>query len=146
MFATENIKINEMEHETKQNPVSEIAFDLGTVNSIVAGGGNILVDEPSWLGIETGSFPPKICCKWDKAMNMKGRSIPSIEIIQPMKNDTMLYNSVELLVMDWHWKPRKNVSYLRKRKLELAYLWISLMATALFFAKRSKTLDITMCI
>ncbi len=89
-----------MEHETKQNPVSEIAFDLGTVNSIVAGGGNILVDKPSWLGIEMGSKPPKICCKWDKAMNMKGRSIPSIEIIQPMKNDSMLYNSVELLVME----------------------------------------------
>ena len=97
-----------MENETRQNPVSEIAFDLGTVNSVVVAGGNVLVDVPSWLGIEMESN--RVCCKWDEARSMKGRNTPAVKIIQPMKYDGMSYNSVELLVLELILEAKKKCS------------------------------------
>ena len=106
-----------MENETRQNPVSEIAFDLGTVNSVVVAGGNVLVDVPSWLGIEMESKGPKVCCKWDEARDMKGRNISTLKIIQPMKNDSMFYNSVELLVLELILEAKKKCSISAETKI-----------------------------
>ena len=106
-----------MENETRQNHVSEIAFDLGTVNSVVVAGGNVLVDVPSWLGIEMEIKGPKVCCKWDEARNMKGRNISTVKIIQPMKNDNIFYNSVELLVSELLLEAKKKCSISAETKI-----------------------------
>lgn len=97
-----------MEILKEQNNYPEIAFDLGTVNSVVVCGGNVLVDVPSWLGIEMESN--RVCCKWDEARNMTGRNTTAVKIIQPMKYDGMSYNSVELLVLELILEAKKKCS------------------------------------
>ena len=61
----------------------EIAMDLGTANTIIINNDKIVVDEPSYVAVDTRGH---LCAVGEQAKLMQGKENPNIKVIRPLRD------------------------------------------------------------
>ena len=74
----------------------EIAMDLGTANTIIINNDKIVVDEPSYVAVDTRGH---LCAVGEQAKLMQGKENPNIKVIRPLRDGVIAdFNAAELMI------------------------------------------------
>ena len=74
----------------------EIAVDLGTANTIIIHNDKIVVDEPSYVALDSKG---KLVAVGEKAKMMQGKEHPGIRTIRPLRDGVIAdFNAAELMI------------------------------------------------
>ena len=102
----------------------EIAVDLGTANTIIIHNDKIVVDEPSYVALDSKG---KLVAVGEKAKMMQGKEHPGIRTIRPLRDGVIAdFNAAELMIRGLikmvsskhHWfSPSLRIEHDRNRRL-----------------------------
>lgn len=74
----------------------ELAIDLGTANTIIIHNDKIVVDEPSYVAVNSSG---KLIAVGNEAKLMQGKEHPGIKVIRPLKDGVIAdFNAAELMI------------------------------------------------
>lgn len=88
-----------------------LAIDLGTANTVIYGGGGVLLNEPSIVAIETTAGIRKIIAVGHEAKRMLGRVPTGITVVRPLRDgvvadievaEEMLKRFIQMAMGDQH--------------------------------------------
>lgn len=91
-----------------------LGIDLGTVNVIVYGNGQILLQEPSMVALTTDEEIPEVRALGQEARDMWGRHSEDITIIQPLKDGVIADYEVTEAMLSYFIRKIKGRGWFRR--------------------------------